>query len=705
MLSGYSDRISVKPGETLDLMVSTDKPSFSVEIVRLVHGDPSSSGPGYIDEKMNWLPGDSYPRLLQPLNLGSYLSLPAPAEVISSFTLSCWVCPTSPVPKEQSIFVWGEASRSSARLLINEQGRLVAQLFEEGSCIASQESDAQVFPARWQFAGMLFDQPGGELGLFLGQAGAAGSKIQRTAATLGAQPMQQKFFYLGANLQAGAPVNAFNGKIGHPVLFQEALNDFELCDLQQGAKPPEPFPCFGEWDLSREIETDRLVDVSGQAHHGRAHNLPARGVTGPHWRGGFFDTYSSAPSDYDAIDLHEDDLEDAQWKPALSVEIPSTARSGLYAAHLSAEDEEAWITFVVRGNATTRSPVLVVAPTLTWHAYSNRAFDEERDSGLSLYTNHIDGTPNYYSSLHKPNFSLSPKAYFKVRGMTVPSKYPCSQLVMAHLYLIHWLEHMDVPYEVISDHDLHAEGSATLTPHRVIFFAGHHEYWTKEMLDALQGYLTQGGRLINLAGNALYWVSSLHPEKPHLMEVRRYGGVAVAEAEPGELQHSFTGEQGGTWRFRGRAPNELIGVGMMASGFFDKGAGYRRTPGSYDPRVAFMFEGIGEDEIIGDFGLNQGGASGVEMDAADDALGTPSDALVLASSFGFSPSFSLTVEEGVGHGPDPKVRSDMVYFENAQGGAVLSVGSIAWPGSLSHNNFDNNVSRLTGNALNHFLHT
>ena len=704
MLAGYSDSISVKPGSTLDVRVSTDKPTCTAEVVRLIHGDPNPVGPGYLDEKTDWLPKKSFPGRVQQLHLGSYLSLPAPREAISTFTFGCWILPTNPLPKEQCIFVWGDTQHTWTRLFINEAGRLVANLGEAGRCVASVESDALVFPARWQFAGILFDREGRELGLFLAQAGATGAQIQRTPATLKTPSFEQEFCYLGANLATGKPANAFNGKIGRPVLFTAALNDFGICDLQLGAKPQKPCHCFGDWDLSREIETDRLVDVSGQSHHGQAHHLPARGATGPNWRGGYFDTYRTSPGEYDAIHLHEDDLEDAGWDTSVTVQIPPNAKSGIYAAHLTAGNEEAWITFVVRAGTGSKSPVLVLAPTLTWHAYSNRAIAEERDSGLSLYTNHVDGTANYYCTLHKPNYSLSPKDYFKARGMTVAS-YPCSHLVMAHLYLIHWLEHMNVDYEVISDHDLHSDGSAALNPHRVLFFAGHHEYWTHEMLDGLEEYLGQGGRLINLAGNALYWVTSLHPEKPYLMEVRRYGGLAVAQAEPGELQHSFTGEPGGTWRHRGRTPNQLIGVGMMASGFFDKGAGYCRLPESFDPRVGFIFDGIEADEIIGDFGLNQGGASGYEMDAADDDLGTPPGSLVLGSSFGFAPSFSLTVEEGVAHGPDPKVRSDMVYFETGQGGAVFSVGSVTWPGSLSHNGFHNNVSRLTWNTLNHFLNS
>ena len=50
----------------------------------------------------------------------------------------------------------------------------------------------------------------------------------------------------------------------------------------------------------------------------------------------------------------------------------------------------------------------------------------------------------------------------------------------------------------------------------------------------------------------------------------------------------------------------------------------------------------------------------------------------------------------------PLVRADLVFFETPKGGGVFSVSSIAWMGSLSHNDYDNNVSRITENVLRRF---
>ena len=44
----------------------------------------------------------------------------------------------------------------------------------------------------------------------------------------------------------------------------------------------------------------------------------------------------------------------------------------------------------------------------------------------------------------------------------------------------------------------------------------------------------------------------------------------------------------------------------------------------------------------------------------------------------------------------------MVFFETPNDGAVFSTGSISWCGSLSHNGYDNDVSRITANVLRRF---
>jgi len=56
-----------------------------------------------------------------------------------------------------------------------------------------------------------------------------------------------------------------------------------------------------------------------------------------------------------------------------------------------------------------------------------------------------------------------------------------------------------------------------------------------------------------------------------------------------------------------------------------------------------------------------------------------------------------------GERPKALIRAEIVYFETIAGGAVFSTGSITFCGSLSHNNYDNNMSRMLENVLRRFI--
>ena len=107
----------------------------------------------------------------------------------------------------------------------------------------------------------------------------------------------------------------------------------------------------------------------------------------------------------------------------------------------------------------------------------------------------------------------------------------------------------------------------------------------------------------------------------------------------------MSSELDGLWRHRGMAPNQLVGIGFTAQGWDDPGY-YKRRPGSLDPRTSFIVEGIGEDEIIGNFGLVLGDTAGAgdEINYSGHTLGTPAHALCVAASEGHSRQTFPTLE-------------------------------------------------------------
>ena len=261
---------------------------------------------------------------------------------------------------------------------------------------------------------------------------------------------------------------------------------------------------------------------------------------------------------------------------------------------------------------------------------------------------------------------------------------------------------------MITDHDLHREGASLLAGYKVVLTGSHPEYHTPKTLDALGAYIGQGGRLCYLGGNGFYWRIAVSDAIPGVLEVRRAeGGIRAWDAAPGEAYHQLDGGYGGLWRRLGRPPQQLAGVGFSSQGLFE-GSHYRRLPASYDPAVAWIFDGV-EGETLGGYGLSGGGAAGFELDRADLRLGTPPKTVVLARSEAHQDHFVAVPEELLSHvntvtgeAPRDLIRAEIVYFETAKGGAVFATGSITFCGSLSHDGYDNGCSRMLRNVVRRF---
>jgi N,N-dimethylformamidase len=405
--------------------------------------------------------------------------------------------------------------------------------------------------------------------------------------------------------------------------------------------------------------------------------------------------------------------------------VPEDLPSGLYAARLRAEDDIDYVPFYVRARRGQEKKICFLAPTASYMAYANdrvtldaplaqlmvaRApvmwegnvvLSEHREFGLSTYDTHADGSGVAYSTRLRPILNMRPG----FRHWLSPSLWQFN----ADLHLIDWLIAQDYTFDVVTDQDLQLEGVAALRPYTTVITGSHPEYYSEQMLDALHAYTDQGGRMMYMGANGFYWVINYDPEDKNVIEVRKGHGSNAWKCKPGEYHLSFTGEYGTLWRHRGRAPQRLVGVGFGAEGF-DVSSYYRRTPdGRSGGAAEWMFEGIEPDARIGDFGLVGDGAAGLELDIYDAALGSPPEAVVGATSEAHTDIYLEVAEElffnvpGVGGSQSGQVRADIVYFPTPEGGGVWSVSSIAYCGSLSHNGYDNNVSRLTRNVLDRFV--
>ena len=365
----------------------------------------------------------------------------------------------------------------------------------------------------------------------------------------------------------------------------------------------------GFWDFSRDISSQRVWNCAAAELHGTTVNLPARAMKGHNWSGRWMD-WRQRSKEYGAIHFHDDDLYDAGWQSDFTLMIPEGLRSGVYAAKLAQGNEQEYVPFYVRPRRGTRGADLCfLAPTSSYLAYGNehiatsgrytetiaghlpalssqdlflRAHPE---FGGSLYDAHSDGSGTCYASRLRPLLNFRPgyqASWFSAAGSFLWQ-------FNADTHVIDWLEASGFAYDVVTDEDLHAEGHELLANYRTVMTGSHPEYWTEQMRAALVTYTRQGGRLAYLGGNGFYWRIAYHRELPGVIELRRAeGGIRAWVSEPGEYYHSFTGEYGGLWERQGQPPHRVVGIGCIAQGF-DVSSYYRRQPGSFDPRAAFIF--------------------------------------------------------------------------------------------------------------------
>ena len=728
---GYADRLSVQPGETIRFMVSSELPRYRADIVRLIHADRNPRGPGFKEEAIEAPVNGDYPGQHQDLPNGSYVRVPdsAPLRVAGSVTLQAWIAPTTPQQGVQGIVTkWSEADRLGYALMIDEEGALAVWLGVEGEPVQRVSTGtplrASIAAARyeqlestisqmgdttsWYFVTATFDASTGTVRLsqmpvpsWPGDPTEALVEQQVALRSIGqsAAPLLIAAGWQGGPAERPTVSGHFNGKVEQPRVFGRALTRSELDELQAGGAPQDP---LAAWDFARDISSRRVSDTGPHGLHGRTVNMPTRAMTGHTWSATEQD-FTQAPAEYGAIHFHDDDLDDAAWDVDFEYAVPTTLKSGVYAARLRAGNGEDYIPFFVRpAQGTATAPIAFLVPTFSYLAYANAGSGVPQL--LSLYDYHTDGSGVTYSSRLRPILhSLRPGFLSSWGDLTYPHQF------VADTHLLDWMEVKGFQYDVITDEDLDAEGQALLAPYRVVVTGSHPEYWSAPMMDGLQAYLMAGGRLMYLGGNGFYWITSMDPEARHTVEVRRSHGTAAWDAAPGERYHSTTREPGGLWRFRGRPPQRLVGVGFTAQGS-GRGRPFLREAASFDPHVAWIFDGIGSDEPIGDFPslVMDYGAAGYEIDRVEPSLGTPPLAIVLATASGFSDNYQRVTEEILlsdstqGGTVDPLVRADMVYLDYPNGGAVFSAPSISWDGSLSYNDYTNTVSRVTENVLRRF---
>lgn len=710
---GYANTRSVRAGEAITFYLSSARNAdVDARIVRLASPDIGPIGPPFketvIDAPLNGRHAGTH----QPIRMGSCAHIPGPLPMDAAVVFNVVVYPTLVESDRRTVAHFRSRSGASLTLHHSESFGLEATLSGPDDGEVARVSLPCLSERAWTRVSLSIDLAAGQLELLarpLPTTGTISRPDIHNVATFAPRPnlLTAASLTLAASISSDGlhhdPRSCFTGKLEQPRL------------LEAGSER-----AIATWDFSRELTSSSILDVGTLSLHGTLTNMPTRGVRGSRWTGDHL-TWMADPEGYAAIHFHDDDLADAGWSPSLTYDVPEDLASGCYALRVAPADDstpEFYVPFFVRpALGAAHADIAFIAPTTTYGAYANMhlrvmaQFNElahgrltvldstdllllqRPELGKSTYDVHRDGSPVIYSSMNRPvtNFRPTGRMY----------------KLCLDLMIIDWLDAMGYTVDMVSEDDIDREGVATLVPYRVLVTASHPEYTTRTQLDAFEEYLSGGGRLMYLGGNGFYSAAEIPDGHRDIVEVRRPGQDNLWRVNHAEAASSSSGLPTGLWRNIGRPENALTGVGFITQGF-DACTYYTRTPASRDARVSWIFDGIDPNDVIGDFGILQGGAAGYEIDRHDITKGSPPHSVVVASSAGHSNLYDLMVSSILDTLPDPArqqdpIRADMVFFETGHGGAVFSVGSIAWAGSLSHADYDNSVSQVTKNVVDRFV--
>ncbi|EXJ83492.1 hypothetical protein A1O1_07115 [Capronia coronata CBS 617.96] len=729
-ITGYADPWIASPGETISIKVSCTEPEYSYRTVRVIQGVDLEHSPKKELQEITSVPSGTAKGRFQVARIGSYARVDEWGASLSKngVEVSLYFQPHLPQAGhvQTIIATLDVASKSGFAVVITTEG-FVELWLGIGTDVKVVETKFKPASKRW--VGLKLILKGTDVSLSLIPIPYLAEKANPTThlhETL-ADPvnLSSENILLLAGSFAESPgatfprvTNFFNGRIDSPMI------------KSLGPKAE----VLVKYDFARNIPDDTIIDASGNGHDGVLINAPTRAIPGFDWDGSEVD-WTKAKYGYGAIHFHEDDLDDAAWETDFTITLPPDARSGIYAVEVNSTNGKTsdMITFMVRPTKETTAKVgakvALVLSTFTYLAYANEkladvnrssavevgpGFDISQtlrtedfyrshrrlDCGLSNYDVHNDDSGVVFSSAKRPIMNLRPGyvmwAFSRPRELSAESM------------MIGLLERENIPYDVLTDHDLHLKGAAALAPYTTVMTGCHPEYPTLQSYNAYEHYARRGGNLMYLGGNGFYWVSAVDPKRPWRLEVRRGDqGVRSYTLPGGERFMSLNGTQGGLWRTRGRSSHGLFGISFCGEGT-GPGVPYKRTGAAENASFKWMFEGIPDGGLIGEYGLG-GGASGDEIDSFDLACGSPTNAVVVASSTGHPDEFGIAPEcvgfpiiNTLGTQTN-EIRSDIVYYETQAGGAVFSVGSINWFCSLGWDDYQNNVAKLTGNVIKEFL--
>ncbi len=433
------------------------------------------------------------------------------------------------------------------------------------------------------------------------------------------------------------------------------------------------------------------------------------------------------------------------WPKAFEFVTSRSWRPGMYEIRLSTGDgprEVSEAFFVLRhgGAPTERPSTLLVLSTNTWQAYNQW------------------GGRCMYSGAHEVSFLRPLERGYIARvtdddgydgrvanvGDYDPEHLRVQQYQAAHAYPLWsassgwfnwerrfaiWAESQGIELDYAVDADLDRD-PALLACRRLLVTAGHNEYWSWGMRDAVDGFVEVGGNWAILSGNTSFW-QIRYTEDHRSMVCFKSDARTHDPYRDGAHRHLLTS----MWSdpLIGRPENTTTGLSFTRGGYARVGHATPRSSGGYTVLAPDHWVFAGTDLHYGDTIGATAIAVGYEVDGCDltivdgrvvptGADSTPASLEVLATApahlisitadvceapvalwAGVDPPGDLEYVASILFGDDSPSHVDrirrgnavMAIFMKGQG-TVFNAGSANWCYGLGT---DQNVEQITANVV------
>ncbi|MBL8161716.1 MAG: fibronectin type III domain-containing protein [Anaerolineae bacterium] len=356
----------------------------------------------------------------------------------------------------------------------------------------------------------------------------------------------------------------------------------------------------------------------------------------------------------------------SNWSSSFTLPIPTEWVSGIYIVRVQRPDTggENDTAFVVR-NDDRPAEILYQHSVSTLQAYNNYGGKSAYNWNSGFCSTVAQAPRAVRISLNRPysQFKMGPDYFYR-------AEYP----------MVRWLEQQGYDVTYSTTQDTHRAGKPgavnTLLDHKVFLSAGHDEYWSQEMRDAITAARDAGVHLGFFTANTAYWRVRFEPDP--LTNEPDSVMVTYKTTESGPVDSS--GFHTGTWRDPAGAndpENGLLGalyIGdndrfyfpMRVSAQEAQDSIYRHTGLQSMPSDTYVEFG---DHVVG-----------WKWDARADNGREPEGLTVLATS----PVFGMLLQDAgnSANGNLALAAAHMVRYTAESGAIVFSSGTIQWSWGL-----------------------